>query len=157
MVTQCLASPVWCSTPSSTGDAEVLFDSFILNYKRLPYTTCWLSYPEIGDVLSAAGVPPTRTQKPFFTVPSIIDQTDGHRVARSESSKIAMYLEKARPSPSIFPDADPSVQLHYIDFIEEHVYTPMIYMTVPSTTRILDGADLEYYLSSREGFLGRFP
>lgn len=65
-----------------------------------------------------------------------------------------MYLEKARPLPSIFPEANTSIQLEYIELIEEHVYTPMIYMTVPSTTRILDGADLEYYLATREGFLG---
>ena len=134
--------------------AEFTVNRFILNYKQLPYTTCWLSYPEIGEVLSAAGVPPTRTQKPFFTVPSIVDRTDGRCITRSESSTIAMYLEKARPSPSIFPEGDPTIQFDYIDFIEEHVYTPMIYMTVPSTTRILDGADLEYYLASRKGFLG---
>ncbi|KZT64209.1 hypothetical protein DAEQUDRAFT_678990 [Daedalea quercina L-15889] len=127
---------------------------FILNYKRLAYTTCWLSYPDIGDVLSAVGVPPTRTQKPFYTVPSIMDQTDGMHIALSESTNIAIYLEKARPLPSIFPEGDPIVQFDYIDFIEEHIYTPMIYMTVPSTTRILEGRDLEYYLASRKGFLG---
>ena len=65
-----------------------------------------------------------------------------------------MYLEKARPLPAVFPENDPAVQFNYIDVIEERVYTPMIYMTVPSTTRILDGADLEYYLATREGFLG---
>lgn len=65
-----------------------------------------------------------------------------------------MYLEKARPLPAVFPEVDPDVQFNYVDVIEERVYTPMIYMTVPSTTRILDGEDLEYYLATREGFLG---
>lgn len=145
---------VRCTLDPPAWSPNVWKIRFVLNYKRLPYTTCWLSYPDIGDVLSAIGAPPTRTQKPFYTVPSIVDQTDGLHVALSDSANIAMYLEETHPLPSIFPDVDPGIQLDYIDFMEEHVYTPMIFMTVPSTTRILEGRDLEYYVASRKGFLG---
>ncbi|OBZ65471.1 hypothetical protein A0H81_14597 [Grifola frondosa] len=47
---------------------------FVLNYKRLSYHTEWIAYPDIGNVLSSAGVPPTRSTAPLYTVPAIIDE-----------------------------------------------------------------------------------
>lgn len=128
---------------------------FVLNFKQLPYTTEWLSFPDIAKQLSAAGVPPTRTEKPLYTVPAIIDNTDGkHPVFLSDSSLIVSYLEKTYPRPSIFPGGSEGVQMSYVSAINEYVYMAMYYMVIPTTTRILEGRDLEYYVASRKDFVG---
>ncbi|CCM04109.1 uncharacterized protein FIBRA_06269 [Fibroporia radiculosa] len=126
-----------------------------LESSEVPYTTRWLSYPDIADKLSSAGVPPTRTEKPFYTVPSIIDQSSAKSpVHLADSLVIVNYLEKTYPSRTIFPCGSRDIQLSYNEAIHKHVYTPMIPMAVPNTVRILDGRDLEFYRATRKDFLG---
>ncbi|PCH43179.1 hypothetical protein WOLCODRAFT_74362 [Wolfiporia cocos MD-104 SS10] len=142
-----LSSPAW--------SPNVWKIRFILNYKRLPYVTHWLSYPDIAEVLSSVGAPPTRTTKPMYTVPAIRDEVEGSTpVVLSDSATILAYLEKTYPTPSIFPNNSRDAQMTHIAAIEECIYARMVFMVVPNTVRILEGRDLEYYLASRKEFLG---
>ncbi|KZT03253.1 uncharacterized protein LAESUDRAFT_729286 [Laetiporus sulphureus 93-53] len=128
---------------------------FILNFKRLPYCTQFLAYPDIAGVLSSVGAPPTRAEMPQYTVPAILDEAEGSSpLALSDSSHIAMHLDKTYPEPSIFPGGCHREQMRYAAAIHKHVMLPMLHMVVPSTVDILEGRDLDYYLATREGFLG---
>lgn len=146
---------VRCNLDPPAWSPNVWKTRFVLNFKKLPYTTQWLAYPDIGAILSAAGVPPTRTEKPYYTVPAIVDEVEGrHPVALADSLNIATYLERTYPQPTIFPGGTERVQMTYITAIHEHVFMAMFYMVIPTTTRILTGRDLGYYTASRKGFIG---
>jgi hypothetical protein len=92
----------------------------LLNYKRLPYTTTWLEYPEIalhlkslsvsllssGKLASStdqqnSGTTPNETDTPY-TIPTI-SLTPTHHIM--DSVAIAAYLESTYPVPPIHPDA----------------------------------------------------
>lgn len=55
-------------THESKRTAADLSARFILNYKRLPYQTVWLSFPDIEAELQKLGVAPTTS--PWWTLPS---------------------------------------------------------------------------------------
>lgn len=100
-------------------------------------------------------MPPTRTEKPYYTVPAIVDEVEGrHPVALADSLNIATYLERTYPQPTIFPGGTERIQMTYITAIHDHVFMAMLYMVIPTTTRILAGRDLDYYTASRKGFIG---
>ncbi|KAI4182504.1 MAG: hypothetical protein LQ346_006567 [Caloplaca aetnensis] len=79
----------------------------ILNYKKLPYRTHWLEFPDIAPHLKSLGIPPNAQGKPY-TVPTIhFPSTDAHPVDEyiMDSKAIAIALEKAYPDPPLHLDA----------------------------------------------------
>ncbi|KAF8588673.1 hypothetical protein K439DRAFT_1233675, partial [Ramaria rubella] len=74
----------------------------LLNYKGIPYKTTWVSYPDIEPTLKKLGCSPTGTKpddpsKPFYTLPAIIDTSNGTQVVIADSLAIAEYLEAKYP------------------------------------------------------------
>ncbi|TFY59065.1 hypothetical protein EVJ58_g6010 [Rhodofomes roseus] len=141
MVTSCLENK--CFAPR-----------FVLNFKRLPYVTEWVAYPDITEVLTEVGAPPTRTTEPLYTLPAIVDAMTDSPVIISDSTAIADYLEDTYPEPSIYPHGR-ETQLSYVAKIGQLVAIPMAFIVVPNTMKILpQGRDVEYYVGSRKGIFG---
>lgn len=125
----------------------------MLNYKKVPYITEFVGFPDIAAVLSAAGAAPTRPTDPKYSVPAIIDaRTDPH-VVLADSAVIADYLEKTHPEPSIYPHGR-EAHMRWADEIMGCliVLAPIV---IPVTHRILPEADVDYFVGTRKLIFGR--
>jgi glutathione S-transferase len=84
-----------------------LFTHFriILNYKRIPFTTVWIEYADVGNTVAALGAPPSAHYpdgSPRYTVPTIYDPNTGRLV--TDSVEIAKYLDEQYPERLVFPN-----------------------------------------------------
>ncbi|KAI0357095.1 hypothetical protein OH77DRAFT_1494961 [Trametes cingulata] len=73
---------------------------YALNYKRIPYTTTWVEYPDIARTCQSIGAGPTGTWpdgSPMYTLPAIQDPSTGTTLAGSLA--IARYLDATYPEP----------------------------------------------------------
>ena len=73
----------------------------MLNYKKLPYKTTWMEYPELAPTLKGLGVAPNE-EGPPYTSPTV-RFPDG--TFAMDTKKIAAELEKRHPSPSMHLDS----------------------------------------------------
>ncbi|PCH44889.1 hypothetical protein WOLCODRAFT_91049 [Wolfiporia cocos MD-104 SS10] len=139
-----------CKLDPPAWSPNVWRTRFILNFKELPYVTQWVHYTDIQRVLPSAGVPPTRTSKPLYSVPAIIDIVEGEApVMLADSPLIADYLEQTYPERSIYPGGR-DAHLQCVEKVIQHVNNKIAFMVIPHVERILEGGDREYYLSTRE-------
>ena len=132
-------------------------DRFVLNYKKLPYVTQWLAWPDVTNVLSSIGAAPTRMEKPYYTVPVIVDQVEGKpAVVVSDSLDIADYLEHKYPEPSIYPGGRDRQMLYHM-MVSQNTSSNMFVMVAPNLTKILpEGREREFYVSSRKEIFGEW-
>ncbi|KAJ6587416.1 hypothetical protein DFH09DRAFT_1359166 [Mycena vulgaris] len=143
------------STPRSNPAASItLYDSpgpnsqtwvptiwrirFILNYKRLPYRTVWLEFPDVEATLRAIGAPPSSRRadgRPVYTLPVIIDPTRNPQAPRilSNANNIAEYLEASYPARPVFPEGSRALQTLFVHYIQEVVAKPLLPIMVPLT------------------------
>ncbi|EEB91464.1 hypothetical protein MPER_10169 [Moniliophthora perniciosa FA553] len=90
---------------------------YALNYKKIPYETVWVEYPDIEKTCRDLGALPTSTKKdgsPQYTLPVIHDLSKNQIV--SDSTKIAVYLDAAYPDPSatLIPSGTHALQLGFL-------------------------------------------
>jgi glutathione S-transferase len=128
----------------------------VLNYKRIPYCTEWVEYPDIGAVSQKLGIKPTSKRKdgsPLYTLPAIYDPSTDTYIA--ESFAIAEYLEKTYPdAPSVFPNEtaalQKALQLNFAQNIDA-VWS----FIMPVVPLKLNPASEEYFRRSREIAFGK--
>ncbi|KAF9555404.1 hypothetical protein CPC08DRAFT_671113, partial [Agrocybe pediades] len=109
---------------------------FILNYKRLPYRTVWIEFPDVERELMRIGAPPSATRsdgRPVYTLPVIVDQTrNPHRpTILSNTNNIAEYLEQTYPARQVFPDGSRAMQSLFVHYIQEVFSQPLLPILVP--------------------------
>ncbi|TKA73768.1 hypothetical protein B0A55_07122 [Friedmanniomyces simplex] len=74
----------------------------VLNYKRLPYTTTWLTHPEIEPTLTSLGIPPnTSGPGSAYTLPAIRLPNGEYLM---DSTTIVQRLEELYPEPTLHLD-----------------------------------------------------
>lgn len=125
----------------------------MLNYKKVPYITEFIGFPDIAAVLSAACVPPTRPTDPKYSVPAIIDASADPHVILADSAVIADYLEKTYPEPSIYPHGR-EAHLRWTDAIMGSVRA-LALIVIPATPRILSESDADFFVRTRKLIFGR--
>lgn len=129
---------------------------YVLNFKKLPYKTVYLEFPELQGVLQAAGAPPFVAQRHgmvFYTSPTIVDNAT--EPAISDSFKIAEYLDKQYPdSPKAFPPGSEALQAAFYDQFNKSLFSfaPVIVGKVP---HLLNPVSSDYYRNSRENMFGK--
>ncbi|KAG0154304.1 hypothetical protein PDIDSM_1684 [Penicillium digitatum] len=144
--------------PSKSWSPFTLRTRMVLNFKGIPYTQSWISYPDIEPFLKAQGVTPGKSSTPY-TLPaishkgSITSNPDG---VLMDSESIATYIDKVYPSPPLFPSGDASYSLlvavlNIIDKIAPF-YKPLIIPNVPSG---LDERGREYFIRTRSAAFGK--
>lgn len=116
-----------------------------LNYKKLPYRTVWVEFPDIERVaieLGAAATTAWPDGRPKYTVPMIYDpNTD---VAVAESTAIAKYLDETYPStPQLFPEGTAALQTIASDFVLRSINMPLA-MNIRLEQLKLSPRSLEY-------------
>lgn len=131
-------------------------DRYVLQFKKIPYQTQWIEYPDIAKVCKENNIPPTSYEKdgsPYYTFPAIIDEKTG--VAIAESALIAAYLDKTYPdTPKAFPNDSAGLQFA---FSKAHglMFMPGWPLIVPAVAKILNPYSSEYFIRTRTEWFGK--
>ncbi|KAF8633122.1 hypothetical protein AX15_001502 [Amanita polypyramis BW_CC] len=128
-----------------------------LNYKRIPFTTEWVEFPDIEAKCKELNIPPSiikRDGSSLYTVPAIWDPST--KTGISNSPHIAKYLDET------YPDTPPVL----FDGIEEYNHIMTAYklpelrnidqFLVPLIhDKLLSPRSQEYFGRTREQMFGR--
>lgn len=132
----------------------------ILNYKRIPYTQSYISYPDIAPLLKQLSVPPHAPGaaiKPH-TLPAIIHKStvkSNPSGALMDSHPIALHLDRVFPSPPLFPSGDASYALYLaVGKILGTVTEQCFKLVMPAVADILDPRGKEYFIATRSEMFG---
>ncbi|KAL0571114.1 hypothetical protein V5O48_010846 [Marasmius crinis-equi] len=132
---------------------------YVLNYKKIPYRTIWVEYPEIASACIKIGAPPTDTNddgSPYYSVPIIYDPNT--KKAISDSKSIVIYLESTYPSSperNLIPAGTWALQRGIIHAIATSALQSLPQFTIPRTASILNEGSLAYFLEARKEQFGR--
>jgi glutathione S-transferase len=128
----------------------------VLNYKGIPYTQSYISYPDIQLILKDRSVPPLTTGKMPYTLPAIIHPQSvksNPTGTMNDSWPLALHLEETFPAPeypSIFPNGRAS---HALAVAVQYIISSMIMRSrrifIPKVPEILDERGAEYYRYTR--------
>ncbi|KAL3447465.1 hypothetical protein BJX65DRAFT_318126 [Aspergillus insuetus] len=144
--------------PRNSWSAHILKTRCILNYKKIPYSQSFISYPDIAPLLKSLNVEPNKTGAPY-TLPAIIHNdsisSNAHGVL-SDSLPIALHLDRVFPEAPLFPSGDASYALFLaverIMATFESGYRPFI---VPRVAESLDERGRVYFEATRSAALGK--
>ena len=132
----------------------------VLNYKRIPYKTVWLSYPDIEKTLIKLGCAPTGTKpndptRPHYTLPAIVDASSSPSVTIADSLAIAEYLDAKYPDRPVFPKTSKALEYAFEEYFKSVLmsHIPMLFV-LPSCV-ILDDRGSEYFRQTRELAFGK--
>lgn len=121
----------------------------ILNYKRLPYRTCWVEFPDIEKTLRTINAPPTSIRpdgQPVYTLPAILDpihissstypdpsgsRSQPHPVVLTHTNTIAEYLECTYPARPVVPEGTRALQALFVHYVTEIFIQPLLPIMVP--------------------------
>jgi len=130
---------------------------YSLNFKRLPYKTVWVEYPDIEALAKKIGAPATGTRpdgSPLYTVPIIHDPSTNAAVA--DSVLIAEYLDKTYPdTPRVMPLGTTPLQHAFINVFQPTATTALLLFAMPATHRILTSGSEGYFRFHREKAFGK--
>ncbi|KAH8834544.1 hypothetical protein DL96DRAFT_1457399 [Flagelloscypha sp. PMI_526] len=109
---------------------------FILNFKRIPYETVWVEFPQVEATLRQIGAPPSSVRsdgRPVYTLPVIVDETRPGLapIILSNPNIIAEYLESAHPARQVYPEGSRAVQTLFVHYIQEVLVKPLLPIMVP--------------------------
>jgi glutathione S-transferase len=113
----------------------------LLNYKRIPYTTIGVHYPDIHETSEKLGLKPA-PNLPQWTLPII--EYEGTIVR--ESFDIAKFLETNFPERRVIGEECEK----WVEYITQHVVPAVRPMTSPLIPAILDERDAKFFRETRK-------
>ncbi|KAL5366220.1 hypothetical protein BJX96DRAFT_160609 [Aspergillus floccosus] len=120
----------------------------MLNYKRIPYRTIFLEFPDIEPTLKALGIPPSDSGT--YTVPTIHHiPTNTHIM---DSPRIADFLESTYPDPPLPLTSDLGRKIEAQS--RKVVGTTFSASVLPREMGILSPRAQAYFRRTREAALG---
>ncbi|KAL5339253.1 hypothetical protein BJX70DRAFT_398018 [Aspergillus crustosus] len=146
--------------PSKAWSPNTLKTRISLNYKQIPYTQTYVSYPDIAPILRSLSVPPhpegtarTAYTLPAITHPSITATPSGTIM---DSFPIAHHLEEIFPERPLFPSGDSSLELaQKVQGIVGRASVAVYTLLLPSIVKILDPRGQEFYNRTRTAMFGK--
>ncbi|KAK9784049.1 putative GST N-terminal domain-containing protein [Seiridium cardinale] len=123
----------------------------MLNYKRIPYKTIFLEFPDIEPTLKALGLGPGESSTgPKYTVPTIQHLPTNTYLMGSEP--IARFLESTYPSTQVplTSDLGLAIKTQALTAVGKTFRASM----VPREIKILSPRAQEYFRRTREAALG---
>lgn len=130
----------------------------VLNFKKIPYTQSWVSYPDIAPLLQSLEVPPNTAGTPY-TLPAIVHKasiTSGPNGAMMDSLPIIQHLDKTYPSPPLFPSGDASYALVLaVGKIASLMAPAFRQLIIPCVVDSLDPRGAEYFTRTRTAAFGK--
>lgn len=129
---------------------------YILNYKRLPYKTVYVSYPDIDALWIRLGLSPMdqgpNRPKTFLPVISVPSEDGGPPSVIADSINIAIFLDAEYPdTPRVLPPNTRALQIAFAQNVVISTLAPAIFpFILPRMPATLDPRGAEYYKSTRE-------
>ncbi|KAK0101763.1 hypothetical protein ONS95_006916 [Cadophora gregata] len=123
----------------------------ILNYKKVPYRTIFLEFPDIEPTLKGLGIPPSTSTPPIlYTVPAITHlPTNTHLM---DSLPIAEFLTTTYPSPPLPLTSPLGTQIQSI--ARSLLSSTFRASLLPREIHILSPKSQDYFRRTREATLG---
>lgn len=127
----------------------------ILNYKRLPYRTKWLEFPDLDRTMRSIGAPATSKRsdgRSVYTLPVIVDpiRTPNAPVVLSNPSVISEYLEINYPARPLFPDGSKALQTLFVHYLQEVFSRPLLPIMIPlSAQRLTERSQAHIFASGQ--------
>jgi glutathione S-transferase len=125
----------------------------VLNYKRIPYKTVWLSYPDIEPTLKQLGASPKSIDpegNPHYMLPAILDTSGKAPVLVTDSLNIAEYLDATYPDRPVFPREGRALQYAFEETFNRIVGPHFWRMMLPLAWGILDERSRGHVHEKRE-------
>ncbi|KAE8449363.1 hypothetical protein EG329_008264 [Mollisiaceae sp. DMI_Dod_QoI] len=126
----------------------------MLNYKRIPYKTIFLEFPDIEPTLKGLGLVPSESPsgvKNKYTVPAIQHVPTNTYIM--DSFPIAQFLESTYPDPPVPLASELGAEIE----TQARAVVGKIFRTsvMPREINILSPRAQEYFRRTREAMLGR--
>ncbi|KAL4918808.1 hypothetical protein BDW62DRAFT_58043 [Aspergillus aurantiobrunneus] len=140
--------------PSKAWSCNTIKIRMSLNYKGIPYTQTYISYPDIAPLLRSLSVPPhpEGAAHTAYTLPAI-QHSSG---ALMDSLPIARYLEEQYPERPLFPSGNASHALAVaVDKLMRGVAFAAYTYIFPPIADILDARGREFYIRTRSATFGK--
>jgi len=127
-----------------------------LNYKGIPYTQSFISYPDIASLLKSLDVPPLPGHKIPYTLPAVVHPsvTSNKHGALNDSLPIALHLDEAFPAPE-YPALFPSDGSYALAAAVDELISVGYRMVLPKVPHILDPRGREYFNRTRSERFGK--
>ncbi|KAE8390969.1 hypothetical protein BDV23DRAFT_154267 [Aspergillus alliaceus] len=144
--------------PAKAWSVNTFKTRMVLNFKGIPYTQSYISYPDIAPLLSHYGVTP-HASGAQYTLPAILHKpsvdTNTHGVLM-DSLAIATHLDLAFPSPPLFPSRDASYALTLaVIKLLSNVTVKGYSILIPKVAELLDPRGREYFIKTRSARFGK--
>lgn len=130
----------------------------VLNYKGIPYTQSFVSYPDITPLLRSLTVTsypegPFAYTLPAISHPSVRANPSG---AMMDSLPIAVLLDRVFPGPALFPYGDASYALTLaVGKLVSNAVLRSLVLVIPKVAGILDQRGREYFIKTRSAMFGK--
>ncbi|KAF9892838.1 hypothetical protein FE257_000427 [Aspergillus nanangensis] len=144
--------------PSKSWSPNTLKTRLILNYKNIPYTQSFISYPDIAPLLSAAAIPPHAHGTTPFTLPAIhhLTITTNPNHILMDSLAIATHLDQTFPARPLFPSNNASYALALaVTELLHKVRDQCAPLVIPNVGDLLDPRGREYFVQTRSARFGK--
>lgn len=149
--------------PSKSWSPNTLKTRLVLNYKGIPYTQSFISYPDIAPLLKSLAVPPLPdAEKMPYTLPAIVHKPsvkNNPHGAMNDSLPIALHLDEAFPAPQyppLFPSGDASYALALaVAKILGNAAVKGFPLVLANIADILDDRGSKYFHETREKIFGK--
>lgn len=131
----------------------------VLNYKRIPYTQSFISYPDVAPLLKSMSIPPHAKGRMQYTLPAIIhpESVDTNPAgAMMDSFPIACHLDKTFPSPPLFPSGHASYAMALA--VEKIMFSAAgkgLFLLLPKAVNVLDQRGKDYFVKTRNEWFGK--
>ncbi|KAJ5219911.1 hypothetical protein N7468_009115 [Penicillium chermesinum] len=129
----------------------------VLNFKGIPYTESWISYPDIEPLNKSLGLSPNEEGIPY-TLPTIIHSSvkSNPHGALTDSFPIIQHLDKVFPSPPLFPSGDASAAIAIVvGKVVSRMMPMFLKLAIPKVLPILDPRGQECFERTRRQAFGK--
>lgn len=147
--------------PAKSWSPNTVRTRLVLNYKRIPYTQTYISYPDIKPLLHSLSVPRLPSKRLPYTLPAIkhpASLPNAPNGTINDSWPIALHLEAAFTAPqhpTIFPSGEASIALAIaVQKILSQVIVKGMNLVLPKIPAILDERGREYFERTRAEWFG---
>ncbi|KAB8262227.1 hypothetical protein BDV32DRAFT_136909 [Aspergillus pseudonomiae] len=144
---------------SKSWSSNVLKIRMVLNYKGIPYTQSFHSYPDIAPLLQSLSVPPHKQGRFKYTLPAICHPssvTSSPSGAMMDSLPIACHLDEIYPDPPLFPSGEASYTLALaIGKLMVPAALKTCDLLLPKAEKVLDDRGKEYFVRTRTEIFGK--
>ncbi|KAL2830106.1 putative glutathione S-transferase [Aspergillus pseudoustus] len=143
--------------PAKSRSRNALKTRLVLNFKRVPFSQSFISYPDIEPFLRQFSVAPN-LKGIQYTLPAI-----RHSSVRSNcygvlmgALPVALHLDTIAPFPPLFPSGHGSYSLALaVEKIVESVGQDAQALVLPKVAEVLDERGREYFMRTRHARFGK--